>query len=80
MPPVMGVSDKELRVWDTGMGLSATTWSADTRHPVYADHLGNVGLTVEEVSKRLGYIDTSTFCHAFKRWYGVPPSGYLDKT
>ena len=34
------------------------------------------GLTVEEVSKRLGYTDTSTFCHAFKRWHGVPPSAY----
>ena len=30
------------------------------------------GLTVEQVSKRLGYTDTSTFCHAFKRWHGVP--------
>ena len=34
------------------------------------------GLTVDEVSKRLGYTDTSTFCHAFKRWHGVPPSAY----
>jgi AraC-like DNA-binding protein len=24
----------------------------------------------------LGYTDTSTFCHAFKRWHGVPPSAY----
>jgi len=31
---------------------------------------------VEEVSKRLGYTDTSTFSHAFKRWHGVPPSAY----
>jgi len=44
------------------------------RATVAADLLGNVGLTVEEVSKRLGYSDVSTFSHAFKRWHGVPPS------
>jgi AraC-like DNA-binding protein len=35
-----------------------------------------IGLTVEEVSRRLSYTDTSTFCHAFKRWHEVPPSAY----
>jgi len=44
------------------------------------DLLCNVGLTVEEVSKRLAYTDTSTFCHAFKRWHGMPASGYLRET
>jgi AraC-like DNA-binding protein len=46
------------------------------RSTLAVDLLCNVGLTVDEVSKRLGYTDSSTFCHAFKRWYGVPPSGY----
>ena len=48
----------------------------EARSTLAVDLLCNVGLTVEEVSKRLGYSDTSTFCHAFKRWHGVPPSGY----
>jgi AraC-like DNA-binding protein len=48
----------------------------EARSTLAVDLLCNVGLTVDEVSKRLGYTDTSTFCHAFKRWYGVPPSGY----
>jgi AraC-like DNA-binding protein len=48
----------------------------ESRSALAVDLLCNVGLTVEEVSKRLGYTDTSTFCHAFKRWHGVPPSGY----
>jgi AraC-like DNA-binding protein len=46
----------------------------EARSTLAVDLLCNVGLTVEEVSKRLGYTDTSTFCHAFKRWHGVPPS------
>jgi AraC-like DNA-binding protein len=46
------------------------------RSALAVDLLCNVGLTVEEVSNRLGYTDTSTFCHAFKRWHGVPPSAY----
>jgi AraC-like DNA-binding protein len=48
----------------------------EARSALAVDLLCNVGLTVEEVSKRLGYTDTSTFCHAFKRWHGVPPSAY----
>ncbi len=48
----------------------------EARSTLAVDLLCNVGLTVEEVSKRLGYTDTSTFCHAFKRWHGVPPSGF----
>jgi AraC-like DNA-binding protein len=48
----------------------------EARSTVAVDLLRNVGLTVEEVSKRLGYSDVSTFSHAFKRWYGVAPSAY----
>jgi AraC-like DNA-binding protein len=48
----------------------------EARSTLAVDLLCNVGLNVDEVSKRLGYTDTSTFCHAFKRWYGVPPSAY----
>lgn len=46
------------------------------RSAVAVDLLCNVGLTVDEVSKRLGYTEVSTFSHAFKRWYGVAPSAY----
>jgi AraC-like DNA-binding protein len=48
----------------------------EARSALTVDLLCNAGLTVEEVSKRLGYTDTSTFCHAFKRWYGIAPSAY----
>ncbi|OBH03153.1 MULTISPECIES: AraC family transcriptional regulator [unclassified Mycobacterium] len=48
----------------------------EARSTVAVDLLRNVGLTVEEVSTRLGYTEVSTFSHAFRRWYGVAPSAY----
>ncbi|MEC3920108.1 AraC family transcriptional regulator [Nocardia sp. CDC160] len=32
------------------------------------------GLTVEAVSRRLGYSDPAAFTHAYRRWFGHPPS------
>lgn len=53
----------------------------EARSALAVDLLCNVGLTVDEVSTRLGYTETSTFCHAFKRWHGVPPSAYrMDRS
>jgi AraC-like DNA-binding protein len=33
-------------------------------------------MTVDEVAERLGYAETSSFAHAFKRWKGVSPGVY----
>jgi AraC-like DNA-binding protein len=33
-------------------------------------------LTIEQVAERIGYSETAAFCHAFKRWTGIPPSSY----
>jgi AraC-like DNA-binding protein len=57
-------------------GTSFRALLNEARSTVAVDLLRNVGLTVEEVSTRLGYTEVSTFSHAFKRWYGVAPSGY----
>lgn len=32
------------------------------------------GLSVKEVSDRLGYSEPAAFTHAYTRWHGVPPS------
>ena len=48
----------------------------EARSALAVDLLGNVGLTVEEVSRRLGYTEVSAFSNAFKRWYGVAPGAY----
>ncbi len=59
-------------------GTSYRALLNEARSAVAADLLRNVGLTVEEVSTRLGYTEVSTFSHAFKRWYGVAPSAFTD--
>lgn len=60
----------------TDEGTSFRDLLNEVRSAVAVDLLCNVGLTVDEVSRRLGYTEVSTFSHAFKRWYGVAPSGY----
>src|SRR5271166_604857 len=57
-------------------GTSFRALLNEARSTVAVDLLRNVGLTVEEVSTRLGYTEVSTFSHAFKRWHGVAPSAY----
>jgi AraC-like DNA-binding protein len=57
-------------------GTSFRSLLNEARSTVAVDLLRNVGLTVEEVSTRLGYTEVSTFSHAFKRWHGVAPSAY----
>lgn len=66
--------------------VSAIQWGQGaSRHP--AEHLDNVALrlgdgmlvdvgTVEEVGKRLGDPDTSTFSHASKLRHGTAPSAF----
>ena len=72
----LDVHPRTLRRQLADEGTSFRALLNEARSTLAVDLLCNVGLTVDEVSKRLGYTDTSTFCHAFKRWYGVPPSAY----
>ncbi|NIB42540.1 AraC family transcriptional regulator [Pseudomaricurvus alkylphenolicus] len=36
----------------------------------------NTDLTMEEISVRLGFSETSSFTRTFKQWIGVPPTAY----
>lgn len=79
LPDVAAELDVHARTLRRQLAQEGTSFRAllnEARSTLAVDLLCNVGLTVEEVSKRLGYTDTSTFCHAFKRWHGVPPSAY----
>jgi AraC-like DNA-binding protein len=79
LPDVAAELDVHPRTLRRQLAQEGTSFRAllnEARSALAVDLLRNVGLTVEEVSKRLGYTDTSTFCHAFKRWHGVPPSAY----
>jgi AraC-like DNA-binding protein len=57
-------------------GTSFRTLTNDVRATLAAELLSQVGLTVEQVARRLGYAETAAFNHAFSRWYGVAPNAY----
>jgi AraC-like DNA-binding protein len=72
----LDIHPRTLRRRLTEEGTSFRSLLNEARSTVAVDLLRNVGLTVEEVSTRLGYTEVSTFSHAFKRWHGVAPSAY----
>jgi AraC-like DNA-binding protein len=72
----LSVHPRTLRRQLADEGTSFRALLNEARSALAVDLLCTVGLTVDEVSNRLGYTDTSTFCHAFKRWHGVPPGAY----
>jgi AraC-like DNA-binding protein len=79
LPEVAGELALHPRTLRRQLGAEGTSFRAlvnEARSALAVDLLCNVGLTVEEVSKRLGYTDVSTFSHAFKRWHGTAPSAY----
>jgi AraC-like DNA-binding protein len=83
LPDVAAELDMHPRTLRRQLADEGTSFRAllnEARSALAVDLLRNVGLTVEQVSKRLGYTDTSTFSHAFKRWHGSPPSAYVRKS
>ena len=48
----------------------------DVRATLATELLSQVGLTVEQVARRLGYAETAAFNHAFSRWFGIAPNEY----
>jgi AraC-like DNA-binding protein len=55
-------------------GTSFRKLEAEVREALAVELLSRNGLTVEEVSSRLGYSEVAAFSRAFKRWTGTPPS------
>jgi AraC-like DNA-binding protein len=72
----LGIHPRTLRRRLTDEDTSFRALVNEARSALAIDLLCSVGLTVDEVSQRLGYTETSTFCHAFKRWHGMPPSAF----
>lgn len=57
-------------------GTSFRALTNDVRATLATELLSQVGLTVEQVARRLGYAETAAFTHAFSRWFGVAPNEY----
>ncbi len=57
-------------------GTSFRALTNDVRATLAAELLSQVGLTVEQVARRLGYAETAAFNHAFSRWFGLAPNEF----
>ena len=57
-------------------GTSFRALTNDVRATLATELLSQVGLTVEQVARRLGYAETVAFNHAFSRWFGLAPNEY----
>jgi AraC-like DNA-binding protein len=59
-----------------GEGTSYSELLSSVRHALAVDYLGTTLLSVEDVALALGFSDTPSFRHAFKRWTGKTPNAY----
>jgi AraC-like DNA-binding protein len=60
-------------------GTSFQELRDEVREQLAVELLGDLGLSVTEVARRLGYAETSAFSHAFKRWRGVSPRTFQQQ-
>lgn len=71
-----GVDVRTLRRHLVAEGTSFQELRDEVREQLAVELLGDFGLSVTEVARRLGYAEVSTFSHAFKRWRGVSPRAF----
>ncbi|WP_320669153.1 AraC family transcriptional regulator [Patulibacter defluvii] len=57
-------------------GTSFSSLRDEVREALAAELLRGTALTVGEVAARLGYVDATSFTHAFTRWTGQPPGRF----
>ncbi|WP_458316162.1 AraC family transcriptional regulator [Mycolicibacterium brisbanense] len=74
----LSCSTRTLRRQLEAEGTSFRKLLDEVRHHLGTELLQS-GMTVEQVSNRLGYHDVSNFSHAFHRWKGDSPRAYLAR-
>ncbi len=70
----MDVRTLRRRLADEGTGYRALV--DEVRLTLAEELLATRALSVEQVARRLGYGDASSFVRAFTRWTGVPPGRF----
>lgn len=77
MSAALDVSPRHLRrMFTEGLGISPKKWFRSERM-VYARNLLRSGLSIKEVSERLGFGGQKDLYLEFKEYYGLPPSSFL---
>lgn len=51
-----------------------------TRRQLALKHIAEDGISIAELTFLLGFSDQSNFTHAFRRWTGLPPQQYRDRS
>lgn len=72
------MTERTLRRRLTEEGTSYRDLLAEVRQTMAEELLSSTGLSVSEVSARLGYSSPSAFIHAFQNWHGCSPRQFLD--
>jgi AraC-like DNA-binding protein len=72
----IGTSPRTLRRRLDAKGTSYRSLLEDVRRKQAEQLLGKTGLSVEQIADSLGYAETASFTHAFKRWTGRTPRAF----
>ncbi|MCF4165407.1 AraC family transcriptional regulator [Zavarzinia compransoris] len=75
----LGMAPRTLRRRLGEKGIGYRDLVARLRQDLATEMLSEVGLRVEAVAERLGYAETASFTHAFRRWTGVSPSTFARR-
>lgn len=70
------LSERSLRRRLAEAGIGYRDLVARLRQDLAIDMLTETGMAVEAVAERLGYAETASFTHAFRRWTGQSPSRF----
>jgi len=76
----MDISSRHLRRRMTEEGSSFQYLMDEFRKLLAEKYLSETTLKLEDIAERLGYSDAANFSHAFKRWTGISPRQFNDKT
>lgn len=72
----LSVRSLQRRLADEGTSYKAVL--DDLRRELAVSYLRQARNSISEITYLLGFSDTSSFTHAFRRWTGVAPSRYRD--
>lgn len=61
-------------------GQSTVSYITNYRLEEAKKLLTNTNMKIVDISKSVGYLNTSYFCSLFKSYYGVPPGQYRERT
>lgn len=76
---ILHMSPRTLRRRLAAEGTTLRQLIDEVRATLAAELVTNQRLTIAETARRLGYVETSSFSQAFRRWYGMSPRAFRDR-